>query len=345
MAAVQILLVEADSALVRQLNAALAQQGWGVVAAADAIVAQTLARQHKFSVAIVDEKLPGGGGVRVLQRLRSIVNTALTPAVALAESRTSHGELMRAGAQECLTKPVAPETVMQAVRRALGIALAPTMAPEHVLQDPARLQSLRATGMLDAPRDTTLDLLTRLTSTLTKAPTALLSLVDVDRQFFASEVGLAEPWRAKRETPMSLSFCQWTVASGDPLIVENAREHPLLKHNVAVDQLGVGAYAGMPVFGPDQQVVGSFCVVDSKYRAWTPQQLAILTDMADIARVEVAQRSPEGATVPQFARSIGASLRLLATSGPTLAAADRDALLGVAQSHVQRLEALAVPQP
>lgn len=339
--AAQILLVEHDPAVVRSLHAAFAREGWGVVTAADAVIAQTLARQHRFSAAVVAEQLPGGGGLRVLQRLRSIVNTAQTPAVALANGRASQQALLDAGAQECVIRSAPADTVVQAVKRALGITLTPATAPAHALSDPARLQALRATGLLDAPRDSRLDLLTRLASALTSAPTALLSLVDAERQFFASEIGLAEPWRARRETPMSLSFCQWTVASGDPLVVGNAREHPLLKHNVAVEQLGVGAYAGIPVFGAAQQVIGSFCVMDSKYRSWTPQQLATLGDIAAIARVEVAGRGPEGATVPQIGSSIAAGLRLLATSGALLSPDDRTALVEIAQSHLQRLESLA----
>jgi PAS domain S-box-containing protein len=80
-------------------------------------------------------------------------------------------------------------------------------APAPV-QDPARLKALRDACLLDTPAEESFDRLTRLASTILHAPVALVSLVDEDRQFFKSCVGLPEPWASRRETPLSHSFCQ-----------------------------------------------------------------------------------------------------------------------------------------
>ena len=59
------------------------------------------------------------------------------------------------------------------------------------------------------------------------APIALITLVDAERQFFKSAVGLPEPWAAQRETPLLHCFCQHVVASSQPLIIADTRERPL----------------------------------------------------------------------------------------------------------------------
>ena len=71
------------------------------------------------------------------------------------------------------------------------------------------------------------------------APVALVSLIDEDRQFFKSAIGVEE-----RETPLSHSFCQHAIASREPLIVEDAREHPLLKQTRRSRSPHSVAYAG-----------------------------------------------------------------------------------------------------
>ena len=84
----------------------------------------------------------------------------------------------------------------------------PQLRDRGAVDDPVRLQALRATGLLDADSATSLDRLTRLATRLVKAPVALVSLVDTDRQVFVSAVGLDEPWASQGQTPLSHSFCQ-----------------------------------------------------------------------------------------------------------------------------------------
>ena len=91
---------------------------------------------------------------------------------------------------------------------------------------PARLRELRGTRLLDSPAEESFDRLTRLTSTVLNVPVALVSLVDDDRQFFKSCLGLPQPWARQRQTPLSHSFCQHVVESREPLVISDAREHP-----------------------------------------------------------------------------------------------------------------------
>ena len=159
------------------------------------------------------------------------------------------------------------------------------------LDDPGRLGALRRSGVLDTPPEEAFDRLTRLAAKTLHVPVALVSLVDVDRQFVKSCTGtLPEPWHSTRQTSLSHSFCQHAVASGRPLVISDAREHPLMKDNGAVADLGIVAYAGVPLVLSGGQVLGSFCAIDYKPRQWTADELDILHTLAAAAAGELELR-------------------------------------------------------
>jgi GAF domain-containing protein len=169
----------------------------------------------------------------------------------------------------------------------------------RVVRNISRLAALQRTGLLDSPPEAAFDRLTNLATKIIRAPVALVSLVDSDRQFFKSATGLAEPWRSRRGTPLTHSVCKHVVATARELVVNDARAHPLLCGNMAIQDLGIVAYAGAPLVTTDGHALGSLCVVDTKPREWTDGDLDILRDLAAIAmrEIEVRQllRETEGA--------------------------------------------------
>lgn len=136
------------------------------------------------------------------------------------------------------------------------------MEHELILHNPARLATLRRLKLLDSPAEYAFDRMTQLLSKITHVPVSLISLIDEDRQFFKSLVGMAEPWASARQTPLSHSFCQYVVSSGEPLVVEDARENPMLRDNLAICDMDVIAYAGFPISAPNGQILGSCCIID-----------------------------------------------------------------------------------
>jgi len=153
-----------------------------------------------------------------------------------------------------------------------------------------RRLELEATGLLDTPAEDRFDRYTRLAARLTDAPVALVSLVDRDRQFFKSQLGLPEPWASLCETPLSHSFCRHVVDLREPLVVEDAREHPLVRDNPAIRDLGVVAYLGVPLVTPRGAVLGALCAIDERPRAWSEDQVGAMTDLARAVMAEVALR-------------------------------------------------------
>jgi PAS domain S-box-containing protein len=153
------------------------------------------------------------------------------------------------------------------------------------------LAELHRTKLLDSPAEEAFDRLTRIAAASLRTPIALVSLVDGDRQFFKSCHGLPEPWASAREIPLTHSFCQHVVAREQPLIVVDAREDPLVRENPAIAELGVIAYAGVPLTTSSGEVLGTFCVVDTQPRHWTEADIVMLTDLAAAVMTEIELRS------------------------------------------------------
>lgn len=185
-------------------------------------------------------------------------------------------------------------TVADVAAESLGGRLAedaPAPAPPPaVVHDPDRLAALAGSGMLAVRDDPAFDRLARLATRVLDVPVALVSLVDEDRQVFASCIGLEGPYADARETPLTHSFCQHAVAAREPLVVSDAREHPVLKTNRAIDDLGVVAYAGVPLIDPEGHALGTLCVADSRPRSWSDEDVETLSDLASSVLTEMQLR-------------------------------------------------------
>lgn len=154
-----------------------------------------------------------------------------------------------------------------------------------------RSEFLHGVALLDSEAEEAFDRITRLASSLLRTPVALVSLIDKDRQFFKSQVGLAEPWASLRETPLSHSFCQYVADDRALMVVEDSRLDPRLVGNGAIEDLNVIAYLGAPLCMPGGPTLGALCVIDSKPRRWTEIEIAQLTDLSRVVIDEILLRS------------------------------------------------------
>ena len=147
-----------------------------------------------------------------------------------------------------------------------------------------RLQVLIDLDLLDSPPDERFDRITRLAARLFDVPTALVSLIDADRQWFKSRVGLALP-----ETPRSTSFCAHAILQDDVMVVRDACEDARFANNpMVLGDAGVRFYAGSPIEVGDGARIGTLCIIDRVPREFGPEERTMLRDLAGIAAGEVA---------------------------------------------------------
>jgi predicted signal transduction protein with EAL and GGDEF domain len=166
-----------------------------------------------------------------------------------------------------------------------------TQAVAKAVRDPARLAALRGARLLDTGPEESFDRLTRLAVELLDVPVSLVSLVDEDRQYFKSAVGLRNPLASPRETSLLRSICQQVVAADAPVVIDDTRALEALRDSGAPDGMGVSAYAGVPLRGPEGAVYGAFCVIDSKERRWSLREIDLVEQLGSAATGELELRN------------------------------------------------------
>lgn len=151
------------------------------------------------------------------------------------------------------------------------------------LSNPSRLRALDQAALMESRGDAEFDRLTDLAAVCVGAPVCLVSLVGENCQVFPGATGLCEPLMQERRTPISHSFCQHVVARGTPMVVADARTHPLFAGNPAIQDLRVVAYLGFPITTTEGVVLGAFCVIDHEPRPWSGEEIARIRDFTAIA--------------------------------------------------------------
>jgi len=144
------------------------------------------------------------------------------------------------------------------------------------VDEAARLEALARYQLLDTPPEERFDRFTRLASSILEMPIALVSLLDSDRQWFKSRVGLAVS-----ETPREVAFCDHAIRSDDLLVVEDAAQDLRFSQNPLVTGAPhIRFYAGAPLITPDGFRLGTLCVIDVRPRSLSPREQTLLTTLS-----------------------------------------------------------------
>ena len=146
-----------------------------------------------------------------------------------------------------------------------------------------RLADLRALRVLDTPAERRFDRIVELARRVFRVPIAYIAMVDADRQWFKSKLGLTIA-----QTPRATSFCGHAVLRDEPLIIPDATLDPRFADNPMVTgEPFVRFYAGHPLKGPGGHNVGTLCIVDHEPRELDADGVAILKQLAGLAEHEL----------------------------------------------------------
>ncbi|RYU96287.1 PAS domain S-box protein [Emticicia agri] len=139
-----------------------------------------------------------------------------------------------------------------------------------------RLKALKSYNLLDSVNEEEFDRLTRLASIICGVPISLVSLVDEERQWFKSKIGLKD-----NETSRDISFCQYTIMDKAIFEVEDATQDERFKDNpLVLGEPNIRFYAGYPLIDPNGYALGSLCVIDDKPKKLNKKQEEALTIIA-----------------------------------------------------------------
>ena len=161
------------------------------------------------------------------------------------------------------------------------------MKPPLPHDEAERLCALRRLEILDTAAEPAFDRIARLAARLIKSPIALVSLIDEDRQWFKSRVGIDVA-----ETARDMAFCAFTIAREEPLVVlDTARDERFLDNPLVIGLPSIRFYAGAPLRRTGGSAVGTLCVLDTQPRSrFAPEEAEILTELAQIVSEQMEQR-------------------------------------------------------
>lgn len=138
--------------------------------------------------------------------------------------------------------------------------------------DAARVAALQKYAILDTEPEQAFEDLVLLAAYICGTPMAMISLVDENRQWFKSKIGLPVS-----ETPRDVAFCNLAIQQSNLFVVEDARADARFRDNPLVrDDPGIRFYAGAPLINSDGYALGTLCVIDNQPRVLDGEQESAL---------------------------------------------------------------------
>lgn len=200
--------------------------------------------------------------------------------------------------------------------------------PQIPVDEAKRLAALYATELYGTAPEEAFDRITRLATKLLGVPTALISLVGSDAQWFKSRCGFAA-----QTTSRDISFCGHAILTDQPLVVEDAtRDVRFADNPIVTGEPHIRFYAGVPLYSVERDKLGTLCVIDTRPRTLGPEQLDELQELARMAEELIYHRQ-----LARAAQELHEQLLHDAAHAPLPAAAGRvkyllthDALTGLA---------------
>jgi CheY-like chemotaxis protein len=243
--------------------------------------ARKLISKDRPSLVILEHDKARVDGMANCRAIRQIKDHE-TPVVMVAAQEDSGAEAA-AGVSDWLIKPFTCNYARTKIRAWVLRTECRWIRATIPDDEERRIASLRELKILDTEPEERFDRITRLAAALFNVPMAVISLVDEDRQWFKSCLGLNA-----KETPRDAAFCAHVVYSREPMIVPDAFQDVRFADNpVVTNEPRIRFYAGYPLVLDDGSCIGTLCLLDTRPRTLEGPDLERLHDLADIALREI----------------------------------------------------------
>ena len=151
--------------------------------------------------------------------------------------------------------------------------------------DAARVDALKATGVLEGDKREALDALAKRAADVFNTSVAVITTIDKDREYFVGQSGkLPDAITDDTGTLLSMdrehAICNYVVANDETLVVSDIERDPRFADNETIEQWNMRFYAGAPLRAADGLIVGALCILDSEPRALEENEVALLETMA-----------------------------------------------------------------
>ena len=178
---------------------------------------------------------------------------------------------------------LAPKRKFHKIRQACGRLI---MAPMPTKNESARVAALQKYAILDTEPEQAFDDLVLLASFICKTPIALISLVDEDRQWFKSKLGLSVS-----ETPREVAFCATAIQQPDVFVVPDTLKDERFRNNpLVLSEPNIRFYAGAPLINEEGYALGTICVIDRTPRELGADQRSALSALSRLVLAQLELR-------------------------------------------------------
>jgi phosphoribosyl 1,2-cyclic phosphodiesterase/CheY-like chemotaxis protein len=238
------------------------------------------------SLVIVDEQSVEDDALEICRKVREsgIHETPQAPVVVLAD-RDNTASGLAEFASVWMIRPFSQEYARTRIRAWILRATCRWIRAQMPEHEASRLAALKKTGILDTGPEERFDRIIRIASESFDVPIALVSLVDRDRQWFKSCIGLDV-----KETPRDMAFCAHAILKDEVMIVPDALLDPRFADNPLVTgEPHVRFYAGCPLKLPDGNFMGTLCLIDTRPRQLDDSKIKLLRDLGRLAEIELSR--------------------------------------------------------
>jgi CheY-like chemotaxis protein len=279
-----VLIGVSDDKLAGILTEAAEAEGVETTRVKDAATVLAMAKAAPPTLIFLEDQPAGMDGLSVCKSLRAESDPRLkeVPIVIVADrERTSEG--IAAGVTRWLIAPFSSQYARTQIQAWLVRSSCRWARADLPVDEDQRLAALRELSILDTPPEERFDRITRITAALGDVPIALVTLVDKDRQWFKSCIGINAA-----ETPREPSFCAHVVVSRKPMIVGDTLQDDRFADNPFVTSgPRIRFYAGFPIFHSNGRCLGSLCLIDIRPRHYPETTMRRFEDLARLVEEEI----------------------------------------------------------